>query len=286
MANGGGYGGMPAGAWGETSPPMPPKRPQDPNAPSSNTAPVSAVTPTIARLPNLNVPTTGALQSQAEMGQEMMEAGIDTSPVRSWTQGMARVANAVFGGQMMRDAYQREMDLYNKGASDAARLVGGGGGTSGGAGATGNYVSEGPHQTGSVDTANMDPVFLGRANQLISDAAAAGIPAHIVSGYRDYDTQAKLYANYQARLAGQTIPYPQLGNGGLAAKPGMSMHNVGRAFDAVANDPKQQPALIALARQPWRGFRVGADFGDNDHFEAAEGRTAPLAPYRQTLASQ
>src|SRR5262252_9169326 len=109
MANGGGYGGMPAGAWGETNPPMPPKRRDDPNAPSSNAAPVSAAVPTIAPLPGLNVPTTGlppqALASQAEMGQEMMKAGMDYSPIRSWTQGMARVANALAGSSMLRDAY-------------------------------------------------------------------------------------------------------------------------------------------------------------------------------------
>jgi hypothetical protein len=251
---------------------------------SPGTAPTVSTIPTTAPLPGLNVPTTGmspqALQSQAEMGQEMQKAGMDNSPVRSWTQGMARVADALVGGSMSRDAYQQQAQLYNKGLSDSGRLAGGGG-------AGGGYVSEGPHQAqGGPDTQNMDPEWSGRLNQLMSDAAGAGIATHLVSGYRDYDTQAKLYANYQARLAGQQLPYPQMGNGELAARPGNSMHNFGRAGDVIANDPKQQPALIALARQPWRRIRAGADFGDNDHFEAVEGRTAPLVPYRQTIASQ
>ena len=57
---------------------------------SPGTAPTVSTIPTTAPLPGLNVPTTGmspqALQSQAEMGQEMQKAGMDTSPVRSWTQ--------------------------------------------------------------------------------------------------------------------------------------------------------------------------------------------------------
>jgi hypothetical protein len=66
----------------------------------------------------------------------------------------------------------------------------------------------------------------------------------------------------------------------------MSMHNVGRAADIIAVNPQQQDALTAMARQPWRMIKPGADFGDYDHYEAAEGRTAPLAPYRQQTASQ
>src|SRR5215471_13169292 len=83
-------------------PPPPPTPAPGANAPNSNAAPVSAVVPTVAPLPGLNVPTTvfspQALQSQAEMGQEMQKAAMDTSAIRSWTQGMARVANALVGG--------------------------------------------------------------------------------------------------------------------------------------------------------------------------------------------
>ena len=251
---------------------------------SPGTAPTVSTIPTTAPLPGLNVPTTGmspqALQSQAEMGQEMQKAGMDNSPVRSWTQGMARVADALVGGYMSRDAWRQQTEGYNKGLSDFGRLAGGGAGG-------GGYVSEGPHQTpGGADTQNMDPVFLGRMNQLMNDAAAQGIATHMVSGYRDNDTQAKLYANYQARQAGQQLPYPQVGNGGLAAPPGQSYHNFGRAADILANDPARQNDLIALARQPWRRITAGADFKDYDHFQAAEGRTASLVPYGQTIASQ
>jgi hypothetical protein len=266
-------------------PPPPPTGWNPGAAPTVATTPTTPTISTTAPLPNLNVPTTGlppqALQSQAEMGQEMMKEGTSYGPVRSWTQGMARLANALVGGYLSHDAYQRQMEGYNAALRNAPGLVGGGNVVG-----SGGYVSEGAHQTGSLDTAHMDPTFLGRMNQLMSDASAQGVATHMVSGYRDTGTQARLYANYQARLSGQTVPYPQLGNGGLAAPPGMSMHNVGRASDILANDPKQQSALIALARQPWRGIRAGADFGDNDHFEAAEGRTAPLQPYGQTLASQ
>jgi hypothetical protein len=39
----------------------------------------------------------------------MMQSGMDYCPIRSPWQGMARVAQAIMGGQMMREAYEREM---------------------------------------------------------------------------------------------------------------------------------------------------------------------------------
>jgi hypothetical protein len=88
--------------------------------------------PTTAPLPQPNVPITGlspqALAAQAELAEAMMKGGMDYSAIRSPWQGAARVAQAILGGSMMRDAYQRQMEGYNKGLSDFGRLAGGAGG--------------------------------------------------------------------------------------------------------------------------------------------------------------
>jgi hypothetical protein len=127
------------------------------------------------------------------MGQEMQKAGMDNSPVRSWTQGMARVADALVGGYMSRDAYQRQMEGYNKGLSDFGTLAGGGG-AGGGAGATGNYGAPGPgnaylasvsaHPDRPGDTANLYPPFASNMAAAIQEARSQGLNVGLASGYR------------------------------------------------------------------------------------------------------
>ena len=125
------------------------------------------------------------------------------------------------------------------------------------------YGGTSPQDPG-VDTRHLEPVFKARIDKLQADAAAAGIQTHLTDGYRDNVNQAADYA--------------KLGAQGLAATPGSSYHQFGRAVDLVANDPSKQQALIALADQPGRGITAGAHFATPDrvHFQAAEGKTAPL----------
>ena len=125
------------------------------------------------------------------------------------------------------------------------------------------YGGASPQDQG-VDLRHLEPVFRARIDKLQADAAAAGIKTHITDGYRDNTSQAADYA--------------KLGAQGLAAAPGSSYHQFGRAVDLVADNPAQQQALIALADQPGRGITAGAHFATPDrvHFQAAEGKTAPL----------
>lgn len=48
--------------------------------------------------------TPTQIDAQRKVAQAMMAQGSDYSPVQSWTQGAARVAQAMFGGMMARDA--------------------------------------------------------------------------------------------------------------------------------------------------------------------------------------
>lgn len=120
----------------------------------------------------------------------------------------------------------------------------------------------------NANVANLDPKFYNNIQELQKRAAAAGIDTTITSGYRGYDLQSKLYENYQARLAGRPLPYPSVGNGGIAAPPGSSLHEKGMAVDLVANNPKQQNDLIALSKDPSLGLTNLASIGDAVHFQA------------------
>ena len=115
---------------------------------------------------------------------------------------------------------------------------------------------------------NFDPAFGSAAEKLRAAAAAKGITTHYISGVRSLDDQKQLYANYQAGLHGQPLPYPARGRVPLAAVPGTSMHERGLAADIEADDPNQEAALRALA--PQFGLRtIGPS--DPNHFEIARG---------------
>lgn len=118
-----------------------------------------------------------------------------------------------------------------------------------------------------ADIKDLDPRFSSRVAALQTAAKAAGVDTSILSGYRSRDLQQRLYLNYQAHKAGQPLPYPSEGSGGLAAPPGMSYHNAGLAVDMYAADPKQQQWLVANA--PKYGLYPGANFGDPGHFQMA-----------------
>ena len=113
---------------------------------------------------------------------------------------------------------------------------------------------------------NFDPAFGSAAEKLRAAAAAKGITTHYISGVRSLDDQKQLYANYQAGLHGQPLPYPARGRVPQAAVPGTSLHERGLAADIEADDPNQEAALRALA--PQFGLRtIGPS--DPNHFEMA-----------------
>ena len=115
---------------------------------------------------------------------------------------------------------------------------------------------------------NFDPAFGDAAEKLRAAAAAKGINTHYISGVRSKVDQQQLYANYQAGLHGQPLPYPARGRVPLAAVPGTSLHERGLAADIEADDPSQEAALRAMA--PQFGLRtIGPS--DPNHFEIARG---------------
>lgn len=120
--------------------------------------------------------------------------------------------------------------------------------------------------TNGANTAGLNPVFADRAQDLQQDFADAGGKSTLISGFRDNALQAKLRANYEAKLADKPLPFPNEGVGGMAARPGESYHNFGNAVDIVSPD---QAGLNRMAAEPWRGITPGATFGDMDHYQIA-----------------
>ena len=119
--------------------------------------------------------------------------------------------------------------------------------------------------------------FADKVQDLTQDYELAnpGSKALMVSGDRDNAKQARLYANYQAKQKGLPLPYPSEGQGGMAAPPGASAHNSGRAADITPvgptgqYSPSGQNELNSMAAESWRGITPGAVFGDNDHYQDA-----------------
>jgi hypothetical protein len=52
--------------------------------------------------------TPGALALQQQLAMEMLKSGTDYSPIRLPSQGAARVADALFRGMMMRQAWEKD----------------------------------------------------------------------------------------------------------------------------------------------------------------------------------
>ena len=140
----------------------------------------------------------------------------------------------------------------------------------------------------SVDVEHLDPKFADKLVDFTQDAKDAGIDNQIISGYRDNEKQGKLFKNYLAGLQHKDLPFPELGPVPLAAVPGTSMHNVGKAADIVATDPGRQNQLIAMVNDPhgiWndRGIKaLGAS--DPAHFEDSQGGMATIAKAPNAIA--
>lgn len=52
------------------------------------------------------------LARRAMIAQQLMNMGMDTSPIRSWTQGAARLAQALTGGMLARQDLEQQQDAY------------------------------------------------------------------------------------------------------------------------------------------------------------------------------
>ena len=135
--------------------------------------------------------------------------------------------------------------------------------------ATGGAVEE-PDFTGvekGVNT-NYDPAFRKSLLNLQQRATTAGIKTKLISGVRTLNDQKELYANFLAGQSGKPLPFPKRGPVKVAAKPGTSPHEAGRAADLLAVDPKQQGALDKLASSDPNLQTVA---GDPGHYQLNSG---------------
>lgn len=105
----------------------------------------------------------------------------------------------------------------------------------------------------------LDATTSKKFSDLYADALNMGILLLYYSGYRNLEQQNELYQKYLR------------GEGGLAAKPGYSWHNYGRAVDAVPItdtgaadwDSPLYPSVNILAKR--QGLSWGG-VGDSPHF--------------------
>lgn len=96
------------------------------------------------------------------------------------------------------------------------------------------------------------------ARMLVKRAAKAGVTIKVLSGFRSYAEQQKLYDAYKA-------------GGPKAASPGNSAHNFGIGFDigvfkgsAYLGESPSYKVVGTIGRAI--GLHWGADFGDEPHF--------------------
>ena len=135
--------------------------------------------------------------------------------------------------------------------------------------ATGGAVEE-PDFTGvekGVNT-NYNPAFRKSLLSLQQRATAAGIKTKLISGVRTFQDQKELYANFLAGQSGKPLPFPKRGPVKVAAKPGTSPHEAGRAADLIAVDPKQQGEIDKLAKSDPNLQTVA---GDPGHYQLNSG---------------
>jgi hypothetical protein len=126
----------------------------------------------------------------------------------------------------VENAYRNQGTIADRELAPGSAGGGVGGAGGGGGGRRGFYQGSGrplgsvaPQfgRAGHVDT-RMDPVLVERLNAAYA-AAPSGEKFKVISGYRSPALQAQLYNRYKS------------GRGGVAAPPGHSQHNLGRAAD-------------------------------------------------------
>jgi len=128
----------------------------------------------------------------------------------------------------------------------------------------------------NADIADLNPAFRSRLDPFLAALTKAGINANVISGYRSPELQSRLYANYQARQAGQPLPYPQENQGAIAAPPWRSFHNYGLAADVTPANPADYSRMWSMAPQ-YGLTALGAK--DMRHFQMAGDLASDIAQY-------
>jgi muramidase (phage lysozyme) len=125
---------------------------------------------------------------------------------------------------------------------------------------------------------NMDPDFASRLQAFLAAANDAGFNIQPGSGYRSYEEQAKLYADYKAGKPGQA----------RAAAPGKSQHNHGLAMDLDYSNG-DRAAMVAWAHANASRFGLYFPMDDEDwHIQPLGGKATDKArptSYREQLSA-
>lgn len=219
--------------------------------------------------------TPEEITAQRKVAQAMLAQGADYTPVQSWTQGAARVAQAMFGGLQAHDANEAAKTNAANDATLLASLFGGGAPAPAPAPVAAATPATSIPPMGRAgptvpNDANAIPGTVGM-NQRLADASQDFIQDNpgtsMSSGVRSTADQARLYA------ARGSNPNP-------VAFPGTSQHERGMAVDIggmtpeqraqlpqyglaqpIANDPVHvqlvaDPAALPANSQPTQGFAI------------------------------
>jgi hypothetical protein len=115
-----------------------------------------------------------------------------------------------------------------------------------------------------ADFSDLNPIFSLRLGQLREALNKEGIGNSLVSGYRSPEYQGQMYANHQAKVAGQPLPYPNVEAPSVVAAPWRSFHNYGLAADFNLTNPNDYARLQAMA--PTYGLS-GIGMSDKGHIQ-------------------
>ena len=127
-----------------------------------------------------------------------------------------------------------------------------------------------------ADVSDLNPVFAQRLAQFRDALTKAGISNTVASGYRSPELQQQLYADYQAKQAGQPLPFPQAGSGNIAAPPWRSFHNYGLAADVTTPNSGDYQRMWSMA--PQYGLTALGQ-KDIDHFQLAGNLDEDISQY-------
>ena len=127
-----------------------------------------------------------------------------------------------------------------------------------------------------ADVSDLNPVFASRLAQLRDALTKAGIANSIVSGYRSPEYQGRMFANHQAKQAGQPLPYPNDEAPAVVAPPWRSFHNYGLAADFNLANDADYARLASIA--PQFGL-TGIGASDKGHIQLGGDLASDIAQY-------
>jgi hypothetical protein len=122
---------------------------------------------------------------------------------------------------------------------------------------------------------DLQPDFAAKLAQLRAALTQEGISNNLVSGYRSPEYQGQMYANHQAKMAGQPLPYPGVEAPSVVAAPWASFHNYGLATDF--NLPGGQYARLGQLAPQYGLSGIGSS--DPGHIQMGGSLANDIAQY-------